>query len=272
MRKIGGFDLRNLQLNGQGHSFPTDFAGGVHDAYGQTYENGGALPQIDPIRVIRRRLWIIILLAILFAGLATGASFAQTPTYETSILLLIGQKQNGDAPSNLQSDFTGLQELAATVATASTTEPITKTVAQKLDLKTSELPGSLSAEVIEGTILVQVTYKDTNPKRAQRVANAIGEEVSDRISVVSPGASAITATVWQEASLPQSPVSPDPVRNILLGLLLGLMVGVGLAFLLDRLDDNWGSPEEAETVSGLPTLGAIPTFNIRKLEKERKLK
>ena len=261
--------MRNLQFNGRGHGFSTNFTTGPYDAYGGTYENEGALSPTEPIRVIRQRLWMIMLLALIFAGFAAGASLVQTPTYEASILLLIGQKQEGDVPSNIQSDIQGLQLLTETVATASTTGPITESVAQKLDSYAAELPGTLSAEVISTTTFVQISYRDTDPKRAQRVANAVGEEVSERISKVSPGTSAITATIWQEASRPESPVSPDPVRNSLLGLLLGVMVGVGLAFLLDRLDDNWSSPEEVEKVSGVPTLGAIPTFKIRKIKMER---
>jgi capsular polysaccharide biosynthesis protein len=258
--------LRNLQLNGRGH----DFTAGPYDAYRGPYENEGALPQLEPIRVIRQRLWMIILLALIFAGLAVGASLVQTPTYETSVLLLIGQKQEGDVPSSLQSDFDGLVEVTPTVATATMTGPIVESVAQRLDLDPAVLSGTLNAEAIEGTTFVEVSYKDTDPKRAQRVANAVGEVVSERISQVSPGTSALTATMWQEASLPESPVSPDPIRNSLLGLLLGVMVGVGLAFLLDRLDDKWSSPEEVERVSGVPTLGAIPMFKTRKIAKERK--
>jgi capsular polysaccharide biosynthesis protein len=68
--------------------------------------------------------------------------------------------------------------------------------------------------------------------------------------------------------MPESPVSPNPARNILLGLLLGVMVGVGLAFLLDYLDDDWSSLEEVEKVSGVATFGVIPAFKAPKIKKE----
>jgi capsular polysaccharide biosynthesis protein len=79
---------------------------------------------------------------------------------------------------------------------------------------------------------------------------------------VSPSANAITATVWERAAVPDSPVSTNPLRNALLGLLLGGMLGLGLAFLLEYLDDSWRSPEEVEQVSGVPTFGAIRTFEV----------
>jgi capsular polysaccharide biosynthesis protein len=42
------------------------------------------------------------------------------------------------------------------------------------------------------------------------------------------------------------------------------MIGVGLAFLLDYLDDDWRSPDEVEQVSRVPTFGVIPTFKLHK--------
>jgi capsular polysaccharide biosynthesis protein len=201
--------------------------------------------------------------------LAAGFSFAQAPTYETSVLVLIGQKQSGDIPTSLQGDVVGLQQVTQTVATAASTGPVVEGIAKQLNLDPPVLPGSLSAEPIEGTMFVEISYDDTDPKRAKLIANTAGEVLSKRISEVSPG-SVITATVWQKAMTPESPISPDPVRNIALGLLLGVMFGVGVAFLLDYLDDDWTSPEEAAKVSGVPTFGVIPSFNARKIVKKIK--
>jgi hypothetical protein len=45
----------------------------------------------------------------------------------------------------------------------------------------------------------------------------------------------ITATVWEQAAILSSPVSPHLKRNVLFTLAMGLMLGVGLAFLVDYL-------------------------------------
>jgi capsular exopolysaccharide synthesis family protein len=66
-------------------------------------------------------------------------------------------------------------------------------------------------------------------------------------------------TVVNGAVIPKSPTSPKPVRNGLLGLLVGLIIGVGLAFLVERLDDGINSRETAERATdGLPVVGLIP--------------
>ncbi|HVE94940.1 MAG TPA: polysaccharide biosynthesis tyrosine autokinase [Acidimicrobiales bacterium] len=57
-----------------------------------------------------------------------------------------------------------------------------------------------------------------------------------------------------------NPVSPNPVRNALLGLVFGLMLGLGHAFLFEQLDDSVKVKEDAERASGLPTLGLIPAI------------
>jgi capsular polysaccharide biosynthesis protein len=111
-------------------------------------------------------------------------------------------------------------------------------------------------------MFIEVSYRDTDPQRAQQIVNTVGEVFSDQVSNVSPSASAITATVWEPAVLPETPVSPNVLRNVVLALVLGLLLGVGLAFLLERFDDSWDSPEEVERVSGVPTFGAIPRFEV----------
>jgi capsular polysaccharide biosynthesis protein len=87
---------------------------------------------------------------------------------------------------------------------------------------------------------------------------------SKEISEVSQSANAVTATVWEPAVVSDEPASPDFKRNVLLALILGLMFGVGLAFLREYLDDSWSSPEEVEQISGVSTYGVIPTIEFSK--------
>jgi capsular exopolysaccharide synthesis family protein len=55
-----------------------------------------------------------------------------------------------------------------------------------------------------------------------------------------------------------NPVSPKPMRNMLLGLIAGLGLGLGIAFLRDRLNDAVRSPDEVPAKLGLPLLGTTP--------------
>ena len=221
-------------------------------------EDGHFLSLRDVLQFLRSRLWIILLMPILCGGASLVLSLVQTPTYEASIKMLVGQERG--ATEN-PADVGSLQQITKTMSEGINSRPVAETVIQRLDLQMApeDLLGQhLSVKQIPDTQFIQVSYRDSSPDRAQQVANTIGEVFSEQISQASPSASAITATVWEGAVTPVEPVSPQPRRNVLLGLALGLALGIGLALLLEYLDDSWRSPEEAEQISGVPTFGVIP--------------
>jgi succinoglycan biosynthesis transport protein ExoP len=67
-----------------------------------------------------------------------------------------------------------------------------------------------------------------------------------------------TVKVAQEASVPTSPSSPKTKTNTVLAGVLGLLLGIALAFLHERFDRRIRKPEELESAYGLPMLGVVP--------------
>ena len=60
------------------------------------------------------------------------------------------------------------------------------------------------------------------------------------------------------ARVPTSPSGPNLLKNLGFALALGLSTGIGLAFLLESMDNTVRTPEQAQTISALPSLGMIP--------------
>jgi len=229
------------------------------------------LPLKDIVRVLGRRLWLIIAVTLVIVGGAVGFGLAQTPTYEASTKLLVGQQKGAGDPFNLAGDVQGLQLLTKTLAAAVNARPIAQVVVRQLDLSINpnELMANVQVEQIPDTQFVQVTYKDTNPERAQLIANSIGDVFSVRISEISPKASGVTVTVWESATMPTNPVSPNFMLILPLALVLGVVLGVTLALLLEYWGSGWRSAEEIERAFGRPVIAVIPAFDVSKGKRER---
>lgn len=260
-------NLYNSSMNGKEYSTPIGPEPGA-SMLGRGDEGEYIFSLADLLRIILRRLWVILLVAGVLTGVAVSFSLVQTPMYEASIKILVGQERGTNEPSIPIYD---LQQLTQTMAEGLNSRPVAEATIRQLGLRITpdEFLGNLSVEQVPNTQFIRVGYTDPSPERAQRVANTTGRIFSEQISEVSPMASAITATVWERAEQPDTPVSPDPVRNGLLALMLGLMLGVGLAFFLEYMDDSWDSPEEVEQISGVHTFGVIPEIEVSKGREKR---
>ena len=87
-----------------------------------------------------------------------------------------------------------------------------------------------------------------------------GEQLRERVSELRVLSALQTgnAELVEEATVPEQPSSPRPKRNTALGLILGLVLGSGLAIFLDRADRRMRTAEEVSDLFGLPLLAAIP--------------
>lgn len=70
-----------------------------------------------------------------------------------------------------------------------------------------------------------------------------------------------SAQIIQPAAVPLSPIRPRKTLNLMFATLMGLCLGVSMAFLQEFLDDRVNSPEDAERTVGLPVLGYIPMMS-----------
>lgn len=75
---------------------------------------------------------------------------------------------------------------------------------------------------------------------------------------VSAGLKSNNFRIVDSARPPLSPIEPNIPRNLMFAVLLGLASGIGLAFLLEGLDNTVRTTEQAQAISGLASMGMIP--------------
>ncbi len=120
------------------------------------------------------------------------------------------------------------------------------------------LQGKTSVDLVRDTELISITIKDKDPERAAYwstlVTKAFMDEVVNIMRIEN-------VNVLDEAFPPSSPVSPRPRLNMAVAFVLGLMIALGLAFLLEYLDNTIKLPKDVIDTMQLQVLGAIPDFS-----------
>ena len=217
----------------------------------------------DYFRVIRKR-WRIIVVAVLVAVAAAAGATALSPKiYQAQTQLFVSTSGGNDASALLQgSSFT--QQRVQSYADLITTPAVLGPVIDKLQLTTTpeKLAAHITATVPLNTVIIHVAVTDQSPEQAAQVADAVGRQftttVADLESVSDSSPSPVKVSIVSAPSTPTAPVSPRPVRNIALGLVLGLLLGFGLALLRDLLDTTVKGEADLPEVTDAPVVGGIP--------------
>ena len=181
--------------------------------------------------------------SLLAAVVVTVASLLQTPTYEASAVLMVGQKELSDGKIHLIPLAPApetLQQLTQTMAIAIESRPVAEGTIRRLGVGMSpaDLLNNLTAEPVEASQFIRLSCTDTDPARAKEVVNAVGRESSESLSVAA--AAVMTATVIDKASVPEAPASPRPLRNGLLALVVALALSAALIGVRRRVWLNEG--------------------------------
>jgi capsular polysaccharide biosynthesis protein len=176
-----------------------------------------------------RVLRVLVITVVLAALGVTSSGLQQTPTYEASAQVWVDQKQ-GDQhggeiqplppPGQLQQTI--ILEMMHTIETRSVAQDARRRLG--LPIGAVELFDNLTVEQVEGTQFIRLTYEDANPEGAKQIVNTVGEVSSELISDRSRD---LTAKLYEKARVSYTPVSPHPIRNGLLTLVIGLALCAG---------------------------------------------
>ena len=190
----------------------------------------------DIAQAFLKRPGVILLVVLGFVGPTLGFSLSQPTVYEASAKAVLEPVWGGEWEVGTRGDIE-FRERALEAMEAIDNPAIAEEVIRRLGLDGSMEPAdlldNLTVEEIEDTQFVQLSYRDANPLRAQRIANAVAKVASEEVGQEA-FVYGLRIHVLEEAALPNTPVSPKPLRNAALALIFGLMVGPVLAIWMDE--------------------------------------
>jgi succinoglycan biosynthesis transport protein ExoP len=240
---------------------------------------------------------VILLCAVLTPAAAFAFSASQQKQYSASASLLFrdpGFDQKIFGTTALPPSTDPAREAATNVRLVSL-EGVAKRTAHKLRrLDGPEVQNKVAASAEGQSDVVSVTATDPNPRFAATLANTFAQQyiefrraadrskirdaqnlIRGQLATLPPGdqggkqrdllqqlnvlgsLQTGNAELVQPADLPSSPSSPKTTRNTVIGLFLGLLLGVGLALMRERLDRRVRGSKELESLFDRPVLGAV---------------
>lgn len=215
--------------------------------------------RLDELFEALKKRWLMIISITLISTIvsATLSFFVIKPQYEASTKVFIG-KDESENQAYSQNDVLMYQKLMKTYSeTIKTKDLVSRGLkGTSLNLEPNEVLKNLSVVAVADTQILQIKYKSNNPQEAKTVIEGVSDEFIKTSKELVPNGN---IKVIEAVELPKNPVSPNKKMNIAIAFLLGLMVGVGLAFLLEFLDNTFKNKDQFEREFQIPVIGSIPT-------------
>ena len=214
------------------------------------------------------RKHLITIIISMFAGLAISGIvtfFILTPKYSSQAQLIVTLPQSdtenvNDVNTNLQMINTYKDMIVSDLVLNEVKDRLE--TEDNVKMTAEQIKDAISVNQAENSQMFSIQAISTNAVAAQQIANTTSQVFQenakdvmnvDKISIIS-GAVANT-----------TPVSPNNKLNLVIGLGLGMMIGVGLAFLFELLDRTVKDEKYVTDTLGFPILGTVPEMSAKEL-------
>ena len=214
----------------------------------------------DYWRTIRRRWGLVVGCLVLVIAVAAIWTWTVTPLYSSTTRIFVSTSQSDE-----NSAYTGnlfATQRVASYADLVTSNQLAERVAAELgDRDPGDLREKVTATSVPETVILEIAATDADPESAAAIAQAYAEQLQDLVEELETprgGNNAlIKATLIDDAQVSASPVSPNPIRNLALAAVLGLLLGVGAAVARELLDTSIKGAEDIAEITTSPVLGNI---------------
>ncbi|MEI2401385.1 YveK family protein [Niallia taxi] len=214
-------------------------------------------------QTLRKRIVLIISITIIAMIVsATVSYFILTPKYKSSTQILVNQSKTDDSAFYNTNEVQTNIQLISTYSVIIKSAAILNTVKNDLNLKMSisELNNKITVDSALNSQIMTVSVTDSDPAIALDIANRTAEVFENEIKKIM-NVDNVTILPLADDQENQSPISPNPTLNIVIAGIVGLLVGIGLAFILEFLDNTVKTESDIEKLLELPVLGAITTID-----------
>lgn len=205
------------------------------------------------LAVFWRRKGIVIAVFLAFAIGTAVISKTLPKVYETNATLFITLQDDQQSFDSVQAS----QALARSYADIIDSPNIAQLVVDQIGGDKTTVGNACSFEPVQETQLLDITCEDKSPERAKEIADTYATVFIEFARTRLQDTQA-TISLADQAPLSESPARPKPTLYTLVAAMLGLALGLGLAFLRDRLDHRLRTSEDVETRFDVPVLARIP--------------
>lgn len=210
--------------------------------------------------VLWKKISILLLCTIIGAGV-TGVytKLFVTPQYQSSAMIYI----YGSTASFNSSKLTLSSELTEDYTTLAKSREVMEGVIDKMgfDCTTQELASAISVSHDENSSILMMTATNSDPKVAADIANSVADETAERISEVM---NIDKPSTVEDAVVSSSPVSPNLLKNILIGAFAGLIISAGVIILSFLKDDTIKTADDVAHYLDTTLLACLPKEKTRK--------
>ena len=212
--------------------------------------------------IIKKRFWIIAIITVV-AMVVSGviSFFVLSPVYEAKTTLIVNTEKSEETQMITGDQFSVSQKLAVTYGEIIKSRIVLEDVIKnlKLDDKYEQLAGNITVSAVKDTQIISISVQDTNPKKARDIANEIPKVFEKEVKRITK---ANDIQVIDKAILPQNPIKPNKMMNVLIAAVLGMMIGLFVVFLIEYLDNKIKTAQDIEKHLGLSVIGVIPNEDI----------
>lgn len=207
------------------------------------------------LRTLQRGWWIIILVMLAAMNFSLLVSYLTPPVYETSSRFVVSPNaavysNSWDIVDSLdtldrRSIINTYKELLAGQAVYGDSPEL-----KSMDQEELATKYSIVAVVVPDTNILKLTVEGPDPNGVVTVAKAVGSEAVDYINKLYP---VYNFNILDEPEVPIKPIRPEPVSNAALALLIGAVLGTGLAFSREQLQYSFIKLKERSIIDPVST-------------------